>query len=83
MKRWKDFTGSQTELTAMFMREAVILDPGEYVCRDVECPSCKGKGFTTRTYQEWNFNRTKQNEIVFNDHCERCGGTGVVPERVG
>lgn len=51
-----------------------VLDPGEYVCRDVECPDCDS-GLVTEFYERGGYN-------VQND-CPRCDGTGVVPERVG
>lgn len=57
--------------------EVHIIDPGEYVCRDVECVKCTGTGI-----HDENEYRGPNYLSMFVD-CPRCNGTGVVPERVG
>lgn len=73
------------ELTRLRARvaelEAKQLKPGEYVCRDVECPSCAGHGDYCVSPGGCDMEGECVEAPVY-EQCGYCNGTGFVPERV-
>jgi len=53
----------------------ILLDPGEVVCRKVECTDCKGKGSE-------DLNLRGPNYMPVSFPCRRCNSTGKVYEEV-
>ena len=55
--------------------EGVVLDPGEFVCVEVDCPNCLGNG-------EYPFQMKGPNYEPIMIPCGRCDQTGKILKKV-
>lgn len=77
MKKFHEYRLEESTPGSMdrFLDKAIILEPGEYVCRDVQCPLCNGeKHVPARS--------SGDGRMSYITICPRCNGTGVVPMAV-